>query len=181
MVGILHGTLPAESYRHYASQDYYYLGCFREGYNKALQLLDSEADPHAHAVLSMLLSGVEDELAHHSEYCKKWGADPQPASPTSATLAYTEFLASVSEKGSVQKILVSMLPCMRLYAWLATQMALSRAAQGGEGKGEGEGPFETWIRTYSGEEYSSLASEQEVVVDRMCAGEDYGSLLGLYR
>ena len=56
----------------------------------------------------------------------------------------------------VDEITAAMVPCMRLYAFLGTELAEYQHS---------DHPYADWIKTYSGEEFQALAAELESVLD----------------
>ena len=126
-------------------QDFFYLGAYLESYATALERVDAEADPETHAVISRLHRACQDETGLHSAYCAKWGVDPTVAEPSEPCLAYVNFLLGVVRSGApVHEILVAMLPCTRLYAWLGRLMLLADGQRNQYG---------AWVMNYGTEDF----------------------------
>jgi len=174
-VGLCQGTLPRDAFQHYVGQDFFYLGAYLESYATALERVDAEADPETHAVISRLHRACQDETGLHSAYCAKWGVDPTVAEPSEPCLAYVNFLLGVVRSGApVHEILVAMLPCTRLYAWLGRLMLLADGQRNQYG---------AWVMNYGTEDFQALAATKEAMIDRICPQDSatYQKLLGYYR
>jgi thiaminase/transcriptional activator TenA len=74
--------------------------------------------------------------------------------PTSATLAYTEFLLATAATGGLALVFAAMTPCMRLYAWLGASLDASTA-----------GPYAEWVQTYADPSFQTLAARLEQLLD----------------
>ena len=96
--------------------------------------------------------GQEKDLAEEGQ--SRNGIDMAGVVPTSATLAYTEFLLATAATGSLASIFAAMTPCMRLYAWLGTSLDASSA-----------GPFAEWVQTYADPSFQGLAARLEQLLD----------------
>ena len=129
------GSLPREVFAGYVAQDAFFLESFARAY--ALALARSTDTPTL-LTLADLLGGVREELGLHASYAARWGIDMAGVVPTSATLAYTEFLLATAATGGLALVFAAMTPCMRLYAWLGASLDASAA-----------GPYAEWVQTYS--------------------------------
>src|SRR5262245_65596600 len=87
--GVGDGSLPRDTFAGYVAQDAFFLESFARAYALALA---RSADTATLLALADLLGGVRDELRLHSSYAARWAIDMAGVVPTSATLAYTEFL-----------------------------------------------------------------------------------------
>ncbi|EFN53733.1 hypothetical protein CHLNCDRAFT_58425 [Chlorella variabilis] len=107
-------------------------GTAAEGYSAAMQRCPPN-QAHLVGALGELLQGVQEELKLHDRVCcgeawVEWGVDlSRHQQPNPATRAYVDFLHKVAAdpRQGVAAILAAMVPCLRLYAYLACQ--LSRA------------------------------------------------------
>lgn len=145
------GSLDREIFAGYVAQDAFFLESFARAY--ALALARSTDTPTLIA-LAGLISGVADELGLHNSYAARWGIDMAGVEPSSATLAYTDFLLATAATSDLGLTLAAMTPCMRLYAWLGTSVDASTA-----------GPYAEWVQTYSDPGFESLASRLEALLD----------------
>ncbi|MFI5506281.1 TenA family protein [Mycobacterium sp. NPDC051804] len=149
--GLGDGSLDREIFAGYVAQDAFFLESFARAY--ALALARSTDTPTLIA-LAGLISGVADELGLHNSYAARWGIDMAGVEPSSATLAYTDFLLATAVTSDLGLTLAAMTPCMRLYAWLGTSLDASTA-----------GPYAEWVQTYSDPGFESLASQLEGLLD----------------
>ena len=145
------GSLPREIFAGYVAQDAFFLESFARAY--ALALARSTDTPTLLA-LADLLGGVREELGMHSSYAARWGIDMAGVVPTSATLAYTEFLLATAATGGLALVFAAMTPCMRLYAWLGASLDASAA-----------GPYAEWVQTYADPSFQTLAARLEQLLD----------------
>ncbi len=125
-------------------------------------------------------------------------AQPAPAEspePASASVADSAAAADAAAAAGVATILAAMVPCLRLYGWLACELAEAfscarppaclgaeaEARGGAEGGGSGgaeeqEGgaagggnPYWEWMATYSAPEYLRLPAAAEAALDAAAA------------
>lgn len=81
-------------------QDKYFLTHFEDAYRAALAKLPA-ADERTRAELTEMMGGVHDELALHTSFAERWGVDMARVVPSSATLAYTDFLDHTAQTAEV--------------------------------------------------------------------------------
>lgn len=146
------GSLARDVFADYVAQDAFFLESFARAY--ALALTRSTDTPTLLA-LAELLGGVREELAVHASYAARWGIDMAGVVPTSATLAYTEFLLATAATGGLAMVFAAMTPCMRLYAWLGASLDASAA-----------GPYAEWVQTYADPGFEALAARLERLLDQ---------------
>lgn len=157
--GIADGTLPLPSFRHYVSQDAFFLESFARAY--ALALAHSP-DREGLTDFAGLISGVLEELELHAGYTERWGVSLRGVEPGDATLAYTDLLLSTAALGGVGLTCAAMTPCMRLYTFLGGSLAKEGYTA--------DNPYAEWIQTYSDPGFESLASKLESLLDRYGGG-----------
>src|SRR6476620_11332031 len=138
------GSLAREIFARYVAQDAFFLESFARAY--ALALARSTDTPTL-LTLADLLGGVREELGLHSSYAARWGIDMAGVVPTSATLAYTDFLLATAATGGLALVFAAMTPCMRLYAWLGVSLDAGAA-----------GPYAEWVQTYADSSFQTLAA-----------------------
>jgi thiaminase/transcriptional activator TenA len=163
--GLGDGSLPREIFAGYVAQDAFFLESFARAY--ALALARSSDTPTLLA-LADLLAGVREELGLHASYAARWGIDMAGVEPSSATLAYTDFLLATAATGTLGMVFAAMTPCMRLYAWLGASLDADAA-----------GPYAEWVRTYSDPGFEALACRLERLLDEQA--DDGAAVAAIYR
>jgi thiaminase/transcriptional activator TenA len=145
------GSLERHRFAAFIAQDAFFLDAFARAY--ALALVRA---PDTSSVLTLadLISGVRDELGLHAAYAASLGIDLATVAPAPATTAYTNFLLAVAATSSDGLVYAAMTPCMRLYAYLGSQLNPDDA-----------GPYADWVRTYATPEFEALATRLERLVD----------------
>jgi thiaminase (transcriptional activator TenA) len=157
--GIAGGDLPRQHFVFYVEQDAFFLDSFARAYALAFA---KAADSATMTEIRTLLDGVFAELQLHRGYAEQWGARLDPE-PSSATLAYTDFLLRVAWSEPVGRIIAAMTPCMRLYAHLGQQLAPVTAD---------DSPYREWVDTYGGPDFEALTRRTEALLDTCDDGSD---------
>jgi thiaminase/transcriptional activator TenA len=152
VAGLGDGSLDRDVFARYVAQDAFFLESFARAY--ALALTRSTDTPTLLA-LAGLIAGVADELSLHGSFAAQWGIDMAGVEPTSATLAYTDFLLATAATSGLGEIFAAMTPCMRLYAYLGTSLDADAA-----------GPYADWVKTYADPGFEALASALEGLLDQ---------------
>ena len=143
--GIKNGNLPKTKFQEYLAQDYFFLESFARAYGLAVS---KSRNKKTIKNLSVLLSGVSEELILHETYAKEWDIDLTINSIESATKKYTDFLEDVSINLSLIEIMSAMTPCMRLYSWLGKNL-LNKIS---------DNPYKEWILTYSDQGFDNSSN-----------------------
>ncbi|CAA9261260.1 MAG: Thiaminase II involved in salvage of thiamin pyrimidine moiety, TenA subgroup with Cys in active site [uncultured Acidimicrobiales bacterium] len=164
--GIASGRLDPAAFCFYVGQDAAFLDAFVRAY--ALGVAKAP-DRETLAAFKALLDGGFVELELHQGYAGRWGVDLAPE-PEPATTAYTDFLLRVAALEPVAHLCAAMTPCMRLYAWLGTEL-LPVAAP--------DSPYREWVETYASPEFQQLAVVLEGLLDRL--GGDPDTVAAHYR
>jgi thiaminase/transcriptional activator TenA len=152
--GIAGGTLGPEAFRSYVGQDAFFLRAFGRAYAVAAA---RAPDPEAFGAFLELARGALGELELHAKYAADLGIDLESVAPMPATLAYTDFLTATAWHADLGPTLAAMAPCMRLYAWLGTELAKD---------GIPDHEYAAWIRTYSAKDFGGLADLLDSLLDR---------------
>jgi len=166
--GIKNGNLPKKNFQSYIAQDYFFLESFSRAYGLAISKC---LDIYSIRTLSELLLGVSEELVLHERYAKEWEINLTNNKIENATKAYTDFLRKISLESSCIEILVSMTPCMRLYAWIGKNLSSSTSND----------LYKNWIATYSDENFEKLAKSLERIIDTYKGSYDLDQLNYLYQ
>jgi thiaminase (transcriptional activator TenA) len=164
--GIADGALDRQAFCFYVGQDAAFLDAFVRAYALCVARAPDRSSMEA---FKGLLDGGFDELRLHAGYAERWGVDLDPA-PAPATAAYTDFLLRVAALEPVAHACAAMTPCMRLYAWLGTELlpVLDPAS-----------PYAEWVQTYADPGFQGLASTLEDLLDRL--GGDPDAVAERYR
>ncbi len=152
--GIAQGTLPEPSFAYYIGQDAFFLRAFARAYSVAAA---KAPDWQTFSLFHELVSGVLEELRLHESYATRWGVNLRGVKPETATRRYTDFLLATAWSSDIGLIAIAMAPCMRLYAFLGQQLALS---------GLPDHAYANWIHTYSSSEFEQLAAQLESLIDQ---------------
>ncbi len=100
--GIKNGDLPKTKFQEYLAQDYFFLESFARAYGLAVSKSRNKKNIKT---LSVLLSGVSEELILHETYAKEWDIDLTTNLIGPATKKYTDFLEEVSLNLSLIEIM----------------------------------------------------------------------------
>ena len=166
--GIKNGDLPKTKFQEYLAQDYFFLESFARAYGLAVSKSRNKKNIKT---LSVLLSGVSEELILHETYAKEWDIDLTTNLIGPATKKYTDFLEEVSLNLSLIEIMSAMTPCMRLYSWLGKKLL----------KMISDNPYKEWILTYSDESFDNLAKSLENLIDEYDESYDIDQINFLYK
>ena len=166
--GIKNGDLPKTKFQEYLAQDYFFLESFARAYGLAVSKSRNKKNIKT---LSVLLSGVSEELILHETYAKEWDIDLTTNLIGPATKKYTDFLEEVSLNLSLIEIMSAMTPCMRLYSWLGKRL-LNMIS---------DNPYKEWILTYSDESFDNLAKSLENLIDEYDESYDIDQVNFLYK
>ena len=166
--GIKNGDLPKTKFQEYLAQDYFFLESFARAYGLAVSKSRNKKNIKT---LSVLLSGVSEELILHETYAKEWDIDLTTNLIGPATKKYTDFLEEVSLNLSLIEIMSAMTPCMRLYSWLGKKL-LNMIS---------DNPYKEWILTYSDESFDNLEKSRENLIDEYDESYDIDQINFLYK
>jgi thiaminase/transcriptional activator TenA len=157
VAGLADGSLDPETFKRYVAQDAFYLRAFARAY--ALAAARSEDHEDARTLVD-LAKGVDEELTLHAGFAESLGIDLEGVRPLDSTLAYTDFLLRTAWHTSLAETIAAMAPCMRLYAWLGSELAKD---------GVPDHRYADWVRTYSSREFQDLADLLDGLLDRLAA------------
>ncbi|WP_413981567.1 thiaminase II [Leuconostoc mesenteroides] len=143
------GTLPVEKFKYYMIQDYVYLIDYAKIF--ALGALKSTDLESMTQFSTILHSTLTDEMALHRQYAAQFNISEETlasAQPAPTTLAYTNYLLSVSQTGGQAELLAVLLPCMWGYEAIGKSLSHS--------PGSKHVLYSQWIEMYSSPEFSAL-------------------------
>mmetsp|Transcript_30654 Transcript_30654/g.93795 ORF Transcript_30654/g.93795 Transcript_30654/m.93795 type:complete len:532 (-) Transcript_30654:238-1833(-) len=169
VVALADGTLPRETFGGYVAQDKFFLEAFAQAYTLAITKLEAH-DASSARDLAALVRGVVEELQMHTAYAKEWGVDVHQVTPTPACKDYVDFLLNVarSTDNGIAACIATMIPCMRLYAYLGQTLAANASAAGNRRLN----PYDHWISTYADDGFEGLAATLEALFDRHVSRAD---------
>jgi thiaminase/transcriptional activator TenA len=155
--GLADGTLDVDVFRRYVAQDAFFLRAFLRAYALAAAKSD---DWNLARMFHDLIGGALVELKLHESYAATLDIDLDHIEPYAETAAYTDFLFRVAWHNNLAEIIAAMVPCLRLYTYLGTELAATLRP---------EHPYEEWITTYSRHEFKELCSLLEVLLDEVAS------------
>jgi len=151
--GLADGSLARERFAYYLGQDAFFLQAFARAYTIAGA---KAPDWEGFCTLHNLADGVLEELKLHEKYASEWGVDVMNVKPAAATRRYTDFVMATAWSCGTGVTVVTLSPCMRLYAFLGQQLAKLNPP---------EHRYIDWIRTYSSQDIENLARQLENLAD----------------
>ncbi|QIY90887.1 thiaminase II [Chryseobacterium gallinarum] len=150
------GSLPQEKFRFYMAQDSLYL----EHFGRSLSLIAAKI-PDLQDVLTFMQfaeNAIVVENALHESYFKDFGlTDKGVLQP--ACHHYIHFLRSTAALESVEIAVAAVLPCFWIYREVGNYIYKTRNTV--------DNPYEKWIATYAGEEFSQAVDQAISICDRL--------------
>lgn len=150
--GIGQGTLDVDKFKFYMIQDYIYLLDYAKIY--ALGIVKADTEEIMKGFSSMVNGILNGEMSIHRSYMRRLGITQDEISQTKASLAnisYTNYMLSVSQRGTLAELSVSLLSCMWSYLEIGKHLSKIPGAVDHEFYGE-------WIRGYISEDYIKLTN-----------------------
>lgn len=151
--GIGDGCLSHDAFKVYVGQDAFFLRSFFKAYALGASRCDDEQVSRA---FYGLMGGVLEEIELHKKYAEKFAIDLSRIRPIRSCQAYTDFLLRVAHTGYVDEILAAMVPCMRLYAFLGSELSKDY---------DDTSMYKEWITTYSARDFQLLVEKIEHLLD----------------
>lgn len=150
------GSLPQEKFRFYMAQDSLYL----EHFGRTLSLIAAKI-PDLQDVLTFMRfaeNAIVVENALHESYFKDFGVNDkgilQPACHH-----YIHFLRSTAALESVEIAVAAVLPCFWIYREVGNYIYHTQNTI--------DNPYEKWIATYAGEEFSAAVDQAIAIGDKI--------------
>lgn len=153
--GLGDGTLDREVFREYIAQDAFFLRAFLKAYSIAGAKCDDWLQTRK---FHGLMTGVLDELQMHDRFAQSLAIDLDNAAPHPATLAYTDFLLCTAWHETVARVLAAMVPCLRLYAFLGSELSCTSTPGN---------CYQDWIDTYSADDFHGLCRVLESMLNEL--------------
>ena len=157
IVALADGSLPADGFAFYLSQDAVYLTEFSRALARASQLAPTRDAQIFYASSAHTALVVESSL--HQDWLAGHASDDTPqagtAQPSPVTAAYTDHLLAIAGSGSYAVLTAAVLPCYWLYAHIGeVLLRLSRDVPAH--------PYRAWIDTYSDPEIGRASCRERV-------------------
>ncbi|GII28255.1 thiaminase II [Planotetraspora mira] len=159
ITGLVDGTLPHDSFRHFVVQDSHYL----RDYARALALCAAKAptEDDVRAFAGDAAGAIAAEQDMHGAFMADLGGSAEqaatlPVGPT--TRAYTSYLLATVHGGSFLDGLAAVLPCYWIYARVGEAL-LERSSP--------DPLYRRWIATYGDEAFQSVVRRVVALADRV--------------
>ena len=150
------GTLPQKKFRFYMAQDSLYL----EHFGRTLSLIAAKIQDLQDVLAFMRFAenAIVVENALHESYFVDFGvSDKGVAEP--ACHHYIHFLRSTAALESVEIAVAAVLPCFWIYREVGDYIYSNQNAI--------NNPYQKWIDTYGGEEFSVAVDQAIAICDRL--------------
>lgn len=164
------GTLNAERFAFYISQDAQYL----VAYQRAMTALASRAP--SSAALKFWAKSAVGAVAEEQAMHKELATDPRlkeflhgDLGPRSLqTAAYSDFLVATAETETYAVAAAAILPCYWIYAEAGVRVAREAGWEQDKGAPE-KHPYGTWVAAYADERFHAIAAKAVGFVEEACA------------
>jgi len=153
VIGMGKGDLPVESFIRYMKQDYVFLIDYSKLF--ALAAVKSKDRVTMAAFAKLLHETLHGEMDLHRQYAEKFGItlnELEETKPAPMNFAYTGYMLTVAQNGSLEELISSLLPCMWSY-WEIGSLLAERYPESSNHLLYGE-----WVKMYSSDEFGELAS-----------------------
>lgn len=173
VTGIGDGTLDHSKFQFYIIQDYLYLLDYAKVY--ALGVVKA-TDPAVMGKFAKQIDAIlNGEMNLHRQYAQRLGINLQEldeAKSASMNLAYSHYMLSVSQSGTLAELIASLLPCMWSYWEIGKRLSAIAGSVDHPFYGE-------WIRGYSSSEYGELCIWMIDLLNEIAEGKSKQELLRL--
>ncbi|WLR50344.1 thiaminase II [Bacillus tianshenii] len=162
--GIGNGTLQQEKFRFFMVQDYLYLIEYAKLFAVGtLKAKDIQTMQEFTKLQDAILNG---EMELHRKYAAQFGitaSELENAKPSPIMLAYSHYMLSVSQSGSIADLIAALLPCVWSYAEIGQKLNQIPGAADNEDYGE-------WVKMYASEEFDELSVWLKDKLDELTDG-----------
>ncbi|MDV2683031.1 thiaminase II [Alkalihalophilus lindianensis] len=162
--GIGDGSLNLEKFKFFMKQDYVYLIDYARLF--ALASMKATSLEHMSMFAKMLDATLNVEMDLHRQYAAKLGisnGELEDTQPAPMALAYSSYMLSVSERGSLIDLVTAILPCAWSYYEIGKKLAEIPGAMEHEFYGE-------WVTMYQSEEFGEIADWLIKLIDQLAEG-----------
>lgn len=152
---LMAGTLDKKSFQFYIQQDSLYLHDF----GRALAMIGAKSfdAPKLQQFASFAEGAVVVEKALHEQYFEEFGIQGT-GTKSPACMLYTHFLLSTTAYDDYPVGIAALLPCFWIYREVGNHIYQNAA---------GNNPYQAWIDTYAGEEFSELVDKAIAITDEV--------------
>ena len=153
---LMDGTLPNENFMFYLQQDAIYLS----EYGKVLAGIAAKLTKpeYLDAFLKFAGDTVSVEQALHGFYLKNIDKEAR-VQPSPSCLLYTGFMFKQLASKPIEVALAGVLPCFWIYKKVGDHILLHQTKT--------NNPYQQWINTYGGEEFSTAVEKAIFIVDEV--------------
>jgi thiaminase/transcriptional activator TenA len=150
------GSLPQEKFRFYMAQDSLYL----EHFGRTLSLIAAKITDLQDVLAFMRFAenAIVVENALHESYFKDFGVNDKGVLQP-ACHHYIHFLRSTAALESVEIATAAVLPCFWIYREVGDYIYRTQNTV--------NNPYEKWIATYAGEEFSAAVDQAIAICDKI--------------
>ncbi|MDR2868981.1 MAG: thiaminase II [Deferribacteraceae bacterium] len=150
---LMAGTLARDKFTFYITQDRLYLA----DYGRALAAIAGRLyDPeHISSFLSFANDSMTMEKAMHASFLH----DVPPAAISPTCTLYTAYIARQLAFESVEVCVAAVLPCFWIYKMVGDYVIKHQT--------KGDNPYQSWINTYSGEEFEQAVERALNIYDEL--------------
>ncbi len=147
------GTLKKERFQFYIQQDALYL----QDFGKALARLAAKArTPQQLEDFAHFAEGTASvERALHREFFQQFGIEEESRKSLTC-FTYTNFLLATCSNANYEVGIAAVLPCFWIYREVGNHIYANAVT---------DNPYQAWIDTYSGEEFSNLVDKAISITD----------------
>lgn len=167
---LMSGSLPAECFKFYITQDALYLGAF----SKALSQIAARAQDTATSLqfIRFAEGAVVVEQTLHATFFQKLQMGQQ-GNPSPTCLNYINFLMSQAALAPVEAAMAAVLPCFWIYKRVGGYIYQNQQSE--------NNPYQDWIDTYAGETFEILVAKAIDLCDTAAADCTGSQRLGMTR
>lgn len=154
--GLINGTLDISKFEFYIQQDALYLAEYGKVLSGiAARLIKSD---HISSFLYFAKDTMDVEQALHQSFIDK-NKQKQSLQASPTCLLYTSYLHRILANNTIEVALAGVLPCFWIYREVGNYILKNQT--------KGENPYQKWIDTYGGNEYSQAVDKAISICDEL--------------
>lgn len=155
------GTLNHDKFKTYLIQDYLYLKEYTKVF--ALGLVKAKSIEEMNLYYRSMKGTMEDETQVHTNYLKGFGLGEEELetyTPHLTTASYTSYMLTVTLKGDLKEIAMTILPCAWSYYFIGKHLLDNYSVENNF--------YKAWILEYSSTEYKVVVDLWIDYVNEIC-------------